>query len=426
MYVRLGGRSAAVLLLATLSLPCSSKPARAEDPPPEPVTDFTSYTYAVSASGIGSFADYPVVRTFDQPIATLKLYIVGGRADDIGYVGSRLVTSVPDQCRDVGTVTGEQDVTDQVTIDGNTASFLLRAQENCCCSTGWGSATQADRADAQFKWVVTFGNAKTARITATEPIIPTAARVNAAHCVQYRSDLTGTVTKGGQPQPGIALQFKSDRPADDVFTQPAAPTDASGTANGQITTRKQGTAHVSAASSDLSTPSPAAIDFHAANYEMHFLITGYIIASEADYHGPQVSACGLDRTYPSDFLFGRGVMMQGSGEDSGGRVIQPDYARNRSEGRTGMNKCFRYATCAVGASGRCVRDGTSIAVDPTIIPLGANVEVTGDGPRTADDTGGAILGYHIDVFRGAGLAVMHGHPTRHDAIRYVSGGGTCN
>lgn len=120
------------------------------------ITDHTEYTYAVRAGGIGSFADYPVTRTFDAPIASLRVFIVGGQADDIGYVGSRLVTNIPGQCAGVGAVTGEQEVTDQVTVNGDTASFLLRAQENCCCWTGWGSATQGDRANARFRWEVTL------------------------------------------------------------------------------------------------------------------------------------------------------------------------------------------------------------------------------------------------------------------------------
>jgi 3D (Asp-Asp-Asp) domain-containing protein len=423
MHVRLSGRSVAVLTLAALVLPWSV-PANAADPPP--ITDFTSYTYSVPAVGIGAFADFPVSRTFDQPIGTLKLFIVAGRADDIGYVGSRLVTSVAPQCADVGTVTGEQDVTDQVTISGNTASFLLRAQENCCCVTGWGSATQGDRADARFRWEVTFGNATTATVTATTPIIPTESRVNVSHCVLYRSDLTGTVTKAGEPQPDIALQFKSDRGSADTFTQPAAPTNAAGTATGNVSTRKQGTANISAANSDIATPSPASIVFGAANYESPFRYTGYIIASEADYHGTPFAACGLDRTYPIDFLFGRGVTMQGTGEDSDGRFIQPDYARNRSEHRTGTQQCFHYVTCARGRSGNCVQAGVSIAVDTSVIPMGASVNLQGYGNRLADDTGRAITDYHIDLFLGAGFAVLRGHTLTHGTIRYLSGGGSCN
>src|SRR5256885_12810946 len=74
------------------------------------VDDFTEYTYSVPAGPIGSFADFPVTRTFAQPIQSLKLYIVAGRADDIGYVGGTLVTSVAPSCADVGTVTSVQDV----------------------------------------------------------------------------------------------------------------------------------------------------------------------------------------------------------------------------------------------------------------------------------------------------------------------------
>ncbi|HXA19001.1 MAG TPA: 3D domain-containing protein [Thermoanaerobaculia bacterium] len=422
MHVKLSGRSVAALMFAALVLPWSV-PANAADPPP--ITDFTSYTYSVPAVGIGAFADFPVSRTFDQPIGTLKLFIVAGRADDIGYVGSRLVTSVPAQCTDVGTVTGEQDVSDQVTISGNTASFLLRAQENCCCVTGWGSATQSDRADARFRWEVTFGNATTATVTATDPIIPTESRVNASHCVLYRADLTGTVTKAGQPQPDIALQFKSDRGSADTFTQPAAPTNAAGTATGNVSTRKQGTANITAANSDIATTSPAAIVFGAANYESPFRYTGYIIASEADYPGALVDACGLDRQYSAGFLFG-GIPRQGTGEDSDGRFIQQDYARNRNEHRTGTQRCFHYVTCARGSSGRCVQAGVSIAVDTSIIPMDASVNLQGYGSRTADDTGTAITGYHIDLFLGLGFSVLRGHTLTHGTIRYLSGGGSCN
>lgn len=146
------------LISAGQELPLSTA-AMAVAAVPSGVTDYTSYTYVAPSGGIGTFANYQVTRTFDRPIASLKLYIEAGRADDIGYVGSRLVTSIPANCdAGVGTVTSEQDVTDQVTINGNVASFVLRTKESCCCWTGWGSATQSDRADALFKWVVTFSN----------------------------------------------------------------------------------------------------------------------------------------------------------------------------------------------------------------------------------------------------------------------------
>ena len=40
----------------------------------------------------------------------------------------------------------------------------------------------------------------------------------------------------------------------------------------------------------------------------------------------------------------------------------------------------------------------SVAVDPAVIPLGSRIYIHGVGYRTADDTGGAIQGKHIDVW----------------------------
>lgn len=50
------------------------------------------------------------------------------------------------------------------------------------------------------------------------------------------------------------------------------------------------------------------------------------------------------------------------------------------------------------ASGRPVGP-SSIAVDPAVIPLGTWVELEGIGPRRADDTGGKVDGYHVDLWR---------------------------
>jgi len=59
-----------------------------------------------------------------------------------------------------------------------------------------------------------------------------------------------------------------------------------------------------------------------------------------------------------------------------------------------------YYTGGICASGH-VADETVIAVDPRVIPLGTPVYITGEyadiGYRTAEDTGGDIKGYKIDI-----------------------------
>lgn len=55
------------------------------------------------------------------------------------------------------------------------------------------------------------------------------------------------------------------------------------------------------------------------------------------------------------------------------------------------------ATGSTTATGTWPHWGT-IAVDPRIIPLGSTVYIAGLGYFHAEDTGGGVVGYHIDVF----------------------------
>jgi 3D (Asp-Asp-Asp) domain-containing protein len=265
-----------------------------------------------------------------------------------------------------------------------------------------------------------------ATITDTPPVIPRGSSL-VSNCVQYRSDLTGVVTKAAQPQQGIALRFRSDRGSPpDTITQPSQPTDATGTATGQITTRRQGVAHISADNPDVATPSPLAINFQEADWESQFLMTAYIIASEADYGGPTVTnPCGLTGTWRRGFLYGNGVLLQGSGRDLNGNIITIDWA-NSGRPLNPNNVCFTTAACAGTASGACATEGTTVAVDPAVIPMGASVNIQNVGGRVAQDTGGRINGYHIDVFRGFGRAALQGWGNFHGTVRYLSGGGSCN
>lgn len=49
------------------------------------------------------------------------------------------------------------------------------------------------------------------------------------------------------------------------------------------------------------------------------------------------------------------------------------------------------------ATGAPTEVGTTIAVDPSVIPLGSTVYIEGIGLRVAQDTGGAIKGHKIDI-----------------------------
>lgn len=118
------------------------------------IDDFTSHTYSVGAGPRGSVVSREIVRRFSAPIDSLTVTIVDGDADDIGYVGNLLVTDVKPSCAGVGGVQSPVDVTSQVTVDDDEARLILRAEENCCCVTGWGSATQGDRSDARLHWEV--------------------------------------------------------------------------------------------------------------------------------------------------------------------------------------------------------------------------------------------------------------------------------
>jgi hypothetical protein len=123
------------------------------------VVDFTEHTYRLTSGAIGTYADCDVTRTFAAPVKNVRLTIISGTADDIGYVGSTLVTpnslgTAP--CATLGYVTNTIDVTSQAGFEFNRVTFTLRARENCGSGTdvGWGEDTHAGRANAKLRWEV--------------------------------------------------------------------------------------------------------------------------------------------------------------------------------------------------------------------------------------------------------------------------------
>jgi 3D (Asp-Asp-Asp) domain-containing protein len=299
-------------------------------------------------------------------------------------------------------------------VYGGTNSFSLPVQYGLICVS-----------DVDLK--ITYVEGKVASFTATKPIIPASSALSSG-CLQYRTDITGTLNEKGKPLAKFALKIKSDRNGTkrpDTLTQPPA-TNANGSATGRLVTRLRGVAAITDDNPDVTTPSPIKIGFADAAWETRFNMTGYIIASEADYGGAVVAKpCGLSGRYRRNFLYGSGVLMQGSGVDLKGNVITIDWARSKKP-LNEANACFRVVSCATTASGTCATAGTTIAVDRGVVPKGAVVQIEKTGPRTAEDTGGAIKGYHIDVFRGFGKAAMKGWGNYSGAVSYVSGGAACN
>ncbi|HWE14479.1 MAG TPA: 3D domain-containing protein [Solirubrobacteraceae bacterium] len=179
-------------------------------------------------------------------------------------------------------------------------------------------------------------------------------------------------------------------------------------------------------------------------------ITEYYPAPETWFSGRRVRAPGLPGRHAADWLYSaRGLAMEGDGVDlhghrthiaalgstgwvnAGGHPTVPvclgEWSdgspvwliggwRNRhggvtfplaaggwSNGRGGRRLPYGGVTFAPEPS-RPLRYYHSVAVDPRLIPLGSRVYVPayrhiGGGWFTAQDTGGAIKGRHIDVYR---------------------------
>ncbi len=200
-----------------------------------------------------------------------------------------------------------------------------------------------------------------------------------------------------------------------------------------------------------------------------FQLTYYWFAAESGFVGAKVEAQGIAGTYREDFLYSaRGVPMQGTGTadstahvhyagthggywvtkagkktvpNAGGWSAGAPYWREggwrtaagavtfqRPDGTwvngAGVTKLPYHDLFDTGV-GTDVTEWKSIATDLRVIPRGTNVYVPqlagspSHGCFRADDTGGAIIGTHIDVF--IPQRTLGGLPTRGQVLRLAPG-----
>jgi len=153
-----------------------------------------------------------------------------------------------------------------------------------------------------------------------------------------------------------------------------------------------------------------------ANTFAAFGMSCYIVALESDYGaipdhcastringirytGTVTNPYGLAGTYCSAFI--ANVKLQGTGQLNNGTYVA--YAPSTNTIST--------VSSVTGADGTAVIAGQTVARDRAIIPgRGVLVDVDGIGTGLlANDTGGAIIGYRLDLFNGAGVAACAGY-----------------
>lgn len=135
-----------------------------------------------------------------------------------------------------------------------------------------------------------------------------------------------------------------------------------------------------------------------ARYKSDFDITYYITALEDDYSGAKnISVAGLNGQYKQAFL--DAVKMEGCGYDTNGNGIVYDGG-------------YSYGS-PITSSSTTPKAGQTIAVDPNYIPLANRsgwkrgyVTIDNFGNRIAEDVGGGIKRFHIDIYTGIGKKTM--------------------
>ena len=153
------------------------------------IDDTTMHTYSTPNGGIGSFSDCQIIRTFSAPVKSVTLIIEAGFANDVGYVGNKLVTQDGTGCFGYGSVAIPVDVSSEATISGNSVTVTLRARETCGSGAGgWGGLGVGIfyAPNPWLHWIVNLEPEPTGRCCIYLPNLPTDCtdHTEIASCIQ--------------------------------------------------------------------------------------------------------------------------------------------------------------------------------------------------------------------------------------------------
>ena len=239
-------------------------------------------------------------------------------------------------------------------------------------------------------------------------IVPDPIKIPAgAHTVGGRvlteSRLPLTLTDYVAPRSGVQVTLRSRRSTLVTHNGPGSPTTAQGFAVAYVQTRDQNSPSTIDSTTPLVWTDPkGTITCLSAHCVDDFFVTCYRTSLESDHAGQLREArrwrwCGTyvppaGLQYRVSFM--NDVQVQGSGRSVGGQIIQYNPGP----------RCYYINTCPMTRTGDCATVGTTVAVDPAVIPLNASIAIDTIGAREAQDTGGDIDDYDIDLYRGFGLA----------------------
>jgi 3D (Asp-Asp-Asp) domain-containing protein len=247
-------------------------------------------------------------------------------------------------------------------------------------------------------------------LDATDPVkVPALAKLSGSQLLT-QAHLSLKLTEAGSPVSGVALTLRSSRTTLDQFTAPGS-TAADGTANAYVSTRDQSSNSTIDSTTPLVWTNPkAVVSWLPAKYVTPFNITCYITALESDFSGSFVpasnfswcSAPPVSRSYRQKFM--AFISRQGSGKSVQSEIIQ--YNSNRH--------CYYLNACPQTSSGACATVGTTAAVAVAMpgnskaplpaIPFNSLIAVDTLGMKLAEDTGGGLSSYQVDVYNGFGNA----------------------